>query len=118
MNKISGKSVNGYKINAIFNATENGLELNSFEVEPTEDIKEKIYREKELSYRILDATRHIANYIYSNEVDSVDEIKELQKESTAILVAKSFLEIYDCNRSENDQWESIISNYYNDVIRK
>jgi len=78
----------------------------------TAEEKEKVYREVELQYRIYDARNHVRE-----ELDHYEENTEEYKELSSLTdddyesLAYDFLDTYDCNRAENDQWETIIHNY-------
>lgn len=60
---------------------------------------EDIYRKKELVYACEDAIQHAAD----EEIDLDDGDEEF--------LAKRFLEDYDCNVAENDQWFKILEDY-------
>lgn len=78
--------------------------------------RENIYREQELSYRSEDAINHLCDYFgvkSENASDSVlvenDELLFTKKDIKDL--TEQFLNDYDCNRAENDQWETLICSY-------
>lgn len=66
-----------------------------------EEVRELIYREKELEYRIQDAKRHARNMGANCKLTNDDYVT----------IAQTFIDDYDCNVAENDQFENIIKKY-------
>lgn len=66
-----------------------------------EEVRELIYREKELEYRIQDAKRHARNMNVNHKLTNDDYVT----------IAQTFIDDYDCNVAENDQFESIVKKY-------
>lgn len=64
---------------------------------------EAVYDSINLSHRIEDVTNYYA------KMDISDEIK--LNESDLVIIAKAFIDNYDCNSTENDMLESAINNY-------
>lgn len=62
---------------------------------------ETAYRMRELEYRINDAKMH-ANDTFGKTID----------DATAEELALIFIGNYDCNITENDQWDNILSQYF------
>lgn len=62
---------------------------------------ETAYRTRELEYRINDAKTH-ASDTFGKTID----------DATAEELALLFLGNYDCNITENDQWNNILSQYF------
>lgn len=76
--------------------TRNNIENGESEYETDEEIFRRIQKQ----YRIEDAKRHCENLCYNDMGEDDFEI-----------IADEFLNNYDCNISENDQFENIINNY-------
>lgn len=62
---------------------------------------ETAYRMRELEYRINDAKTH-ANDTFGKNID----------DDTAKQLALIFISNYDCDITENDQWNNILSQYF------
>lgn len=62
-----------------------------------DDLVERAYRAAELAYRVEDARHHLGD----RELTDVDE-------ETVEQIAELFIADYDCNLSENDQWDLAI----------
>lgn len=62
---------------------------------------ETAYRMRELEYRTNDAKAH-ANETFGKTID----------DDTAKQLALLFINNYDCNITENDQWDNILSQYF------
>lgn len=69
------------------------------------------YRYQENMFRMQDARCHI-NELIKNEVNEgkINKLKKLNESDVEIL-AKRFLDKYDCNYDENTLWELIINDY-------
>lgn len=66
-----------------------------------EEIRNLIYREKELEYRVQDAKRHARNMGVNCKLTNDDYVT----------IAQTFIDEYDSNIAENDQFENIIKKY-------
>lgn len=69
------------------------------------------YRKQELSYRTQDAHAHA---IGMRETDERVPDPEAMQSSDFEEIALRFLDDYDCNLSENQQWENVILRYAED----
>lgn len=71
-------------------------------------IVEAAYRKQELSYRMQDAHVHV---IDMHETNACVPDPEAMQSSDFEEIARRFLDDYDCNLSENQQWENVILRY-------
>lgn len=74
-------------------------------------IVEAAYRKQELSYRMQDAHVHV---IDMHETNACVPDPEAMQSSDFEEIARRFLDDYDCNLSENQQWENVILQYAKD----
>lgn len=74
-------------------------------------IVEAAYRKQELSYRTQDAHVHV---IDMHETNACVPDPEAMQSSDFEEIARRFLDDYDCNLSENQQWENVILQYAKD----
>lgn len=74
-------------------------------------VVEAAYRKQELSYRTQDAHVHV---IDMHETNSCVPDPEAMQSSDFEAIALRFLDDYDCNLSENRQWENVILQYAED----
>ena len=74
-------------------------------------VVEAAYRKQELSYRTQDAHVHVVDMHETNEC--VPDPEAMQS-SDFEEIALRFLDDYDCNLSENQQWENVILQYAKD----
>lgn len=79
---------------------------------------DNIYEGQRLTYAVDDAQRHLWDFfseelcLYDDECDlRVDQAIE---DGTILQIAHRFLDNYDCNVAENDQYNSIIHDIYHD----
>ena len=74
-------------------------------------VVEAAYRKQELSYRTQDAHVHV---IDTHETNGRVPDPEAMQSSDFEEIALRFLDDYDCNLSENRQWENVILQYAED----
>lgn len=74
-------------------------------------VVEAAYRKRELSYRVQDAHVHVIDMHETNEC--VPDPETMQS-SDFEEIALRFLDDYDCDLSENQQWENVILRYAKD----
>ena len=74
-------------------------------------VVEAAYRKQELSYRTQDAHVHV---IDMHETNACVPDPEAMQSSDFEEIALRFLDDYDCNLSENQQWENVILQYAKD----
>lgn len=74
-------------------------------------IVETAYKKRELSYRTQDAHAHV---IDMHETDEHVPDPEAMQSSDFEEIALRFLDDYDCDLSENQQWENVILRYAKD----
>lgn len=74
-------------------------------------VVEAAYRKQELSYRTQDAHVHV---IDMHETNACVPDPEAMQSSDFEEIALRFLDDYDCNLSENQQWENAILQYAED----
>lgn len=74
-------------------------------------VVEAAYRKQELSYRIQDAHVHVVDM---HETSACVPDPEAMQSSDFEEIALRFLDDYDCNLSENQQWENVILQYAED----
>lgn len=71
-------------------------------------VVEAAYRKQELSYRTQDAHVHVVDM---HETNACVPDPEAMQSSDFEEIALRFLDDYDCNLSENQQWENVILQY-------
>lgn len=83
-----------------------------------EEEREAFYKQQKLFYRIQDAKNHISDYITSNIEDTDVALGVLDKldEEFAESIAEIFIENYDCNISENEQFYRIVADEIRNFI--
>ena len=74
-------------------------------------VVEAAYRKQELSYRTRDAHVHVVDM---HETNACVPDPEAMQSSDFEEIALRFLDDYDCNLSENQQWENVILQYAKD----
>lgn len=74
-------------------------------------VVEAAYKKQELSYRTQDAHVHVVDM---HETDERAPDPEVMQSSDFEEIALRFLDDYDCNLSENQQWENVILQYAED----
>lgn len=74
-------------------------------------VVEAAYRKQELSYRTQDAHVHVVDM---HETNACVPDPEAMQSSDFEEIALRFLDDYDCNLSENQQWENVILRYAED----
>lgn len=73
----------------------------------TATMKERIYREVELSYLTQDAENHCSDYLERYDI----RLSTPLNQSDYKWLAETFRDEHDCNIADNDLWENIIEEY-------
>lgn len=90
----------------------------------TDEQLELAYRIREKQYRIQDAKDHVEDFVgddeglslkFNNPTKIIEWAKKLD-DSDYEQMAETFLENYDCNITENMQWEAIVTSYFMDLF--